>query len=309
MIQKLFMQLSTHSLQENGTVFKILHLTDTHYDPHYVEGSIANCQEPLCCRLYSTPPANTTTPIQLAGKWGSYEKCDAPKILIDNALKNMAETHKDIDFIIWTGDIPPHDIWNQTREYNLDVLKATLQMVYEAFPNTPIFPALGNHEGVPAGTFPPPWMRSKEHAIDWLYKEISKDWSKWLPDGAKPTVMQGGFFSVLLRPGFRLISLNTNYCHSMSWWLMVNSTDPAKELQWLIYELQLAEAAKEKVHIIGHIPPGQTDCLKTWSRNFYSIVDRFEGTIAAMYFAHTHYDEFAVFYDETELSKRLFYWR
>lgn len=32
---------------------------------------------------------------------------------------------------------------------------------------------------------------------------------------------------------------------------MVNSTDPSKELQWLVHELQLAEENNEKVHIIG----------------------------------------------------------
>lgn len=24
-------------------------------------------------------------------------------------------TFQDIDYVIWTGDIPPHNIWNQTR--------------------------------------------------------------------------------------------------------------------------------------------------------------------------------------------------
>lgn len=215
----------------------------------------------------------------------------------------MARDHEDVDFIIWTGDIPPHDIWNQTKKYNNEILKISLDLITEAFPNTPIFPALGNHESVPAGNFPPPWMKDKDHSIDWLYQEIAKDWSKWLPESSKPILMHGGFYSVLVSSGFRLISLNTNYCHSMSWWLMVNSTDPAKELQWLIYELQLAENSGEKVHIIGHIPPGQSDCLKVWSRNFYSIVDRYEDTIAAMYFAHTHFDEFSVFYDVEEMRR------
>lgn len=54
----------------------------------------------------------------------------------------------------------------------------------------------------------------------------------------------------------------------------MNSTDPAKELQWFIYELQSAEFNEEKVHVIGHIPPGHADCLKVWSRNYYSIVTR-----------------------------------
>jgi len=57
-------------------------------------------------------------------------------------------------------------------------------------------------------------------------------------------------------------------------WLLLNSTDPAKELQWFIYELQSAEFSGEKVHVIGHIPPGHSDCLKVWSRNYYHIINR-----------------------------------
>lgn len=83
----------------------------------------------------------------------------------------------------------------------------------------------------------------------------------------------------------------------------MNSTDPATELQWLIYELQSAELSGEKVHIIGHIPPGHSDCLKIWSRNYYAIINRYESTITAQFFGHTHYDEFEVFYDPNDLSK------
>ncbi|XP_072432740.1 sphingomyelin phosphodiesterase [Chiloscyllium punctatum] len=56
-----------------------------------------------------------------------------------------------------------------------------------------------------------------------------------------------------------------------------------------------------KVHIIGHIPPGL--CMKVWSWNYYRIVNRYEGTIAAQFFGHTHVDEFEVFYDEETLSR------
>ncbi|CAG0898808.1 unnamed protein product, partial [Darwinula stevensoni] len=52
--------------------------------------------------------------------------------------------------------------------------------------------------------------------------------------------------------------------------------DPASELQWIIDELQKAESRGDKVHIIGHIPPGYPDCLPTWSRNFRRIVQRFQ---------------------------------
>ena len=73
------------------------------------------------------------------------------------------------------------------------------------------------------------------------------------------------------------------------------------------------------MQIIGHIPPGLPDCLKTWSWNYYRIVNRFEklfsrldrrkrsptpdfigrykDTIAAQIFGHFHFDSFEVFYD------------
>jgi hypothetical protein len=70
--------------------FKVLHLSDTHYDPYYHEGSNAACSEPLCCRLTN---GIASTKDQAAGKWGDYRKCDTPKITVDNMLQHIQETH------------------------------------------------------------------------------------------------------------------------------------------------------------------------------------------------------------------------
>ncbi|KAJ8986281.1 hypothetical protein NQ317_009991 [Molorchus minor] len=283
------------------SVLKVLQLSDTHFDPEYEIGAPANCEEPLCCRSYSSP--SEKEPSITAGRWGSYHKCDSPKILIENMLKNIALEHPDIDYIIWTGDLPPHDIWNQTKESNLNIIKETVQQMFNAFPNTPIFPAVGNHEAVPAGSFAPSWVKEEDHSIKWLYTTLADQWRRWLPTTASNTVLHGGFYSVLLKPGFRLISLNTNYCHSYSWWLLVNSTDPANELKWLTYELEQSEKNGEKVHLIGHIPPGSSDCMKVWSRNFYAIIERFQSTVVAQFYGHSHADEFEVFYETAEYSR------
>lgn len=289
--------LKTVDIPKNGvSVFKVLQISDTHFDPDYEPNTPANCQEPLCCRSYSTEPLEEE--IEVSGKWGSYPKCDTPRIFLEKMLQSIAEDHKDLDYIIWTGDLPPHDIWNQTKRDNLENIKYTVKLMFETFPNIPIFPALGNHESAPAGSFPPPWVPLEERSIKWLYDEIQAEWQKWLPEEVISSVVHGGFYSVLLRPGFRIVSINTNYCHSYGWWLFVNSTDPASELRWLIYQLQEAEDNAEKVHIIGHIPPGQSDCFKVWSRNFYTIINRYESTVTAQFYGHTHQDEFEVFYDE-----------
>lgn len=122
-------------------------------------------------------------------------------------------------------------------------------------------------------SFPPPFV-PKENDISWLYDALDKHWRRWLPVGVSHTVRRGAFYSVLVRPGFRILSVNMNYCNNKNWWLLINSTDPVSELQWLVYELQGAEMNGEKVHIIGHIPPGHSDCLKVWSRNYYHIINR-----------------------------------
>ena len=61
-------------------------------------------------------------------------------------------------------------------------------------------------------------------------------------------------------------------------WLLINSTDPGGQLQWLVEQLSKAEQAGDKVHILGHIPPGSGDCLKVWSGLYHKIVNRYTHT-------------------------------
>ncbi|XP_015127559.1 sphingomyelin phosphodiesterase isoform X2 [Diachasma alloeum] len=278
---------------------KVLQLSDIHYDPYYQEGSNAKCGNPLCCRSINGKPA---TPEDAAGKWGDYRGCDTPKRTIDHMLKHIQIIHSDIDYILWTGDLPPHDIWNQTREGNLQILRNIMEDMKKSFPNVTIFPALGNHESAPVNSFPTK-LAPSDFSVSWLYDELDNQWRRWLPTDASNTVKRGAFYSVLVRPGFRIISVNTNYCNDKNFWLLMNSTDPANELQWLIDELQGAENRSEKVHIIGHMPPGTSECLKIWSANYYRIINRYESTITAQFFGHTHYDEFELFYDTDDLTR------
>lgn len=76
---------------ENAPKLKVLHLADTHYDPWYVEGSNADCNEPLCCRQNGDGIRNA--PSIVAGKWGSF-KCDLPKRTLEHLLDHLWETHK-----------------------------------------------------------------------------------------------------------------------------------------------------------------------------------------------------------------------
>lgn len=50
-----------------------------------------------------------------------------------------------------------------------------------------------------------------------------------------------------IQPGLRVVSLNMNFCARENFWLLVNSTDPANQLQWLVHTLQASEDKGEKV--------------------------------------------------------------
>ncbi|KAK7076988.1 Sphingomyelin phosphodiesterase [Halocaridina rubra] len=208
----------------------------------------------------------------------------------------------DLDFILWTGDLVPHNVWNITREENLMIIKECVQMLADNFPGVPVFPAIGNHESDPVNSFPQPYI-DNEFDISWLYDEIANLWLTWLPEDVAHSIAYGGFYTTLIKPGLRVVSMNSNYCYNFNWWLIYDDVDPAAELVWIGNQLNDAEVNGEKVYLIAHIPSGSGDCLKTWSHEFNKIVFRYESTIAGLFYGHTHKDHFMVFYDPVETTR------
>ncbi|KAF2361415.1 Calcineurin-like phosphoesterase domain ApaH type [Trinorchestia longiramus] len=285
---------------QSSPTLKVLHLADTHYDPYYLPGSNANCDEKIfCCRAESGAVA---APEDAAGFWGDYRSCDLPKWTIEALYENMLEAHPDISFIIWTGDLVPHEVWNTSREGNLNVIRQAVTMVKEYFPSIPVFPALGNHESHPVNAFSQPYL-DNEFSMDWLYDEIAELWQTWLPADVAQTIAYSGYYSVDVFPDLRLLSVNTNYCYGFNWWLWYDSVDPGEVLEWMIGELQRAEDDGVLVYLISHIPSGHDDCHYTWSREYTKIVARYEGVIAGIFYGHTHKDHFQMFFDPEDSSR------
>ncbi|XP_027218048.2 sphingomyelin phosphodiesterase [Penaeus vannamei] len=286
------------SVPEPGSpVMKVLHLADTHFDPLYMPGSNAECGEKFfCCRESSGP---LDRPEAAAGKWGDYRNCDAPKWLLQAMYDHIASTYTDLDFIIWTGDLVPHNVWNTSKQENLEVIRETVQMLRESFPGVPVFPALGNHESTPVNSFPQPYIEN-EFDISWLYDEMATLWETWLPQETATTVVYNACYSTLVKPGLRVISVNSNYGYGFNWWMVYDDKDPGSELQWMAEQLQLAEDNDEKVYLISHIAPGDVDCIRSWGHQYNKIVVRYESTIAGLFYAHTHYDHYMVFYDHEQ---------
>jgi len=99
-----------------------------------------------------------------------------------------------------------------------------------------------------------------------------------------------------LYPGLRMISLNNGLGDSNNFWLYLNQTDPDQTMSWFLDQMIQAERAGDKVHIVAHIPGGGGEALEGWSINYYNIINRFENTVVAQFFGHTHSEEFNVMY-------------
>ncbi|CAF1174240.1 unnamed protein product [Didymodactylos carnosus] len=84
----------------------------------------------------------------------------------------------------------------------------------------------------PCNLFPTPIIKSDN--ISWLYTSLADSWIKLgLPEETRSSIVNGAFYTTIVRPGLRLISMNMNYCTSDNYWLFINSTDPLSQLQWV----------------------------------------------------------------------------
>ncbi|KAF9380761.1 hypothetical protein CPB97_008152 [Podila verticillata] len=272
----------------SGELVDVLHLSDWHVDQDYSAGAEAQCDRPQCCRKY---PGASATPTRAASSWGDYN-CDTPAKLAADMLKFIPTVTK-ANFTILTGDIPAHDTWLGTIESTQEV-EHTAYDTMSALPSK-IYPTIGNHESFPASLFNTPSTGSDK----WLYDSLADEWSRWLPADSLASARHYGAYSVSPVAGFRIISLNTNFCYKQSFFNYANShdIDPFGEIQWLIKQLQAAEDSHERVWIIGHVGPTMTDCLRSWSSQYNEVIQRYSPhVVAEQFFGHKHYDDFALYY-------------
>jgi sphingomyelin phosphodiesterase len=73
---------------------RVLHLTDLHIDFEYQPHTLADCDQPLCCRAVSSSKNKTYDPSRLAGFWGDYRNCDVPIWTVENMFEHIAENEQ-----------------------------------------------------------------------------------------------------------------------------------------------------------------------------------------------------------------------
>ena len=125
---------------EDSQVYRVLQLADIHVDLTYSPGTTLDCGLPCCC-LAGTAEAGEGE--EGAGPWGEYQ-CDVPLRTAQAMMEDIARTHPALDYIIYTGDSPAHDVWKQSKDRNLENELTVLDLIDSNFPGVPVY--LGNNQ-------------------------------------------------------------------------------------------------------------------------------------------------------------------
>ncbi|KAJ5113469.1 hypothetical protein N7456_002003 [Penicillium angulare] len=270
---------------------KVGHFSDTHVDLSYETGSNYNCTKPICCRSYTEndAPGNTTAP---CGSWGN-SNCDPPHQLQENMNEAIADLNP--AFSIYTGDVVAHDVWLVDKAEALQDFNAT----YSAMETLGrVYAALGNHDAAPLNLFPSNQLPS-EYNPQWAYDTLASDWVGLTGIQSVESANEHGSYSAIHpNSNLRIISYNSIFYYKYNFFSYTEPMeyDPNSQLEWLINELHEAESAGQRVWLISHIPSGDPDHFHDHSHYFDEIVQRYEATIAALFFGHTHTDEFQISY-------------
>ncbi|KAJ9069761.1 Sphingomyelin phosphodiesterase [Entomophthora muscae] len=241
-----------------GIKFKyILQLSDLHYDHDYLVGAEADCTRPVCCQRDSNADAPHPKTIKRpAGKWGDF-RCDLNKNMFESLLAaaNRVGSMTPFDMVLFTGDIPPHDMWKESIGRGNKIATAAFETLHNALGKYPVYPVVGNHEPVPINQFPLSGKMGSDSF--YLYSFLANQWRRWLPESALTTIRRGGYYAHTHNDKLRIITLNNNLCYIYNFHLLLDPSNPDPDaiLEWLTQELQQAEDMKNARHHSRPRPP------------------------------------------------------
>ncbi|KAK5745900.1 hypothetical protein LTR17_001029 [Elasticomyces elasticus] len=278
---------------------RVVHISDMHVDHSYTIGSSYNCSKSICCRPYNATFAAGSELASLypAAPYGEYY-CDTPVGLEESQYAGINEFAGDRAFVISTGDMVEGFTWGTS---NTEIV-ADVSDIYHRMRQSlgVVYPAMGNHDANPVNSFPPAELDTPYNNT-YDYNTHAQLWEHWIgAEAAEQVRSHSGMYSTTYTSYtgacLRIISINTMFWEGVNWWIYstVMPRDPSGVLAFLVSQLQLAEDNGERAWIIGHIPPGRSDALYDYSSYLDQVVQRYDGTIAAMFWGHTHRDQFEV---------------
>ena len=272
--------------------YKVLQVTDIHLDMEYKEGTVANCNLPLCCRDLRDDDLVPVKQIY-AGLYGTTGKCDANIETVKAFAARAKETNP--DYIMFTGDNIAHSVWLVTQEEVIRATKMQIEAIQEQFGlDTPIYPAIGNHEKAPVDEF-----HGEETE---LLQGLADIFKPYLTEEAYETFRKYGYYSMIVKNNLRIVSINCLLCDSMNFNLLYDYTQTKAMFTWLEKVLSDAEKNGEIVHIMNHIPMLSTQHTIQCAWRLKILMDRYQNIIRGLFSGHSHSEYLSMiheYYNET----------
>ena len=71
----------------------------------------------------------------VAGKYGYPGFCDTNYLTLNTLFQHVVRNHNDIAYVLWTGDVPSHDVWNQTEAGQTSAIHQASAFLEKYFPH------------------------------------------------------------------------------------------------------------------------------------------------------------------------------
>ncbi len=299
-------------------------LSDIHFDPFWDPAKVPQLVAAPVSE-WKAVLASAPSPDQKQRFTALQQSCqvrgtDTSYLLLDSSLKAMRKPAAGIKFVTVSGDLLAHAI--QCKYYalhhtsTLDAYRAfadksmefVIDELEENFPNVPVYIALGNNDS-DCGDY-----RLDPHSE--FLARIGKEVTRNLPTAERQSALDsfsaGGYYSVTLPTPIqnaRLLVLNDIFM-SKNYATCSGKPDPkaaVAQLEWLRQQLAEARANKQKVWVMGHIPPG-VDLYATVSKfddvcgghgpemflsseKMADVLTENSDVVQLAIFGHTHMDE------------------
>ena len=312
----LWLALSLPAWSAEGPPSTMLLLSDIHFDPM--------ADPALVDRLAAAPPEEWRAILESKGdtRLGRYGR-DSNWGLVRSALAQMKETLPRPAMVVIPGDFLAHGFRREfdaaARDHSAaahrDFVRKTMRFLAlqlgDAFPDTPILPALGNNDDdcgdyqvEPNGAFLADTLPLLRRLVGSLGTPgFDSEWPHY------------GNFAVTAGK-IRIVFPNTVLFskHYQNACGLRTEPDPGQAtLRWLESELAAAKEAGEPVWLVYHIPPGidgyatlyggacPDRMVPMWSpayaEGFAKLLREYADTVKASIAGHTHMDDFRLMGD------------
>lgn len=299
-----------------------LAISDLHYDPTITDTTASSAT--FCRSANSSATTNTTGYNTPFGRPG----CDSPHLLVETAIREMArvdgEQDRPSDFVLLMGDSAAHGLsFNSTLK--LSAIETVAELLRESFPNTPVFPALGNND-LPlnynvSSVEHKQWYSLLLNSTSWLDLVVCPGCSFVSAASCvsnktdiETTFRAGGYYRACASSRsshpFHVVALNSLYFSVRAGTAATTVAIASAQLQWFLRCLQEAQEKGKQLIVFSHIPPGVDPFIsiqdandpqtapvhESWvdgySETYFRLVNEYAETIHAQLFGHYHKDDF-----------------